>query len=334
MENVKGILTAKVSGRRIFPEILRDLHDPGRAIGGISTGIYDIYPLSADAIGGAYELGEPEKELSRFLVRSEELGIPQARHRVILLGIRRHAGLKLPKSLTSVTPVSVGEVTRDLPKIRSALSKQDSTDRWISEVERQRKNVVKVLNKRPNLRDVKDVIANTEFILDTDRRSNKRPDRRSNITHCDWFYDNRLEVTLNHDSRGHMPDDLGRYLFCAAFARTRGGKSPNTVDFPKELAADHRSWESGDFANRFRVQAPSAPSVTVVSHISKDGHYFIHSDVSQCRSFTVREAARAQTFPDNYVFLGERTAQYVQVGNAVPPLLARQIAEVVWNVMN
>jgi DNA (cytosine-5)-methyltransferase 1 len=134
-----------------------------------------------------------------------------------------------------------------------------------------------------------------------------------------------------------MASDLHRYLFCSAFADVFG-YSPKLRDFPRHLLPNHAnaatSAGAAPFADRFRVQLFNRPSTTIVSHIAKDGHYFIHPDPTQCRSLTVREAARLQTFPDNYHFEGNRTQQYSQIGNAVPPLLAKQIAVCVSSVLS
>jgi DNA (cytosine-5)-methyltransferase 1 len=147
-----------------------------------------------------------------------------------------------------------------------------------------------------------------------------------------WLENAELEAVAQHETRGHMSSDLGRYMFSATFGCLHG-YSPKANEFPVEISPDHRNWHSGVFSDRFRVQIADQPSTTVTSHISKDGHYFIHPDAVQCRSLTVREAARLQTFPDDYLFLGNRTEQYVQVGNAVPPFLARQIAQLLHKVI-
>lgn len=148
-----------------------------------------------------------------------------------------------------------------------------------------------------------------------------------------------LGSICQHEARSHMASDLARYLFAATFAHLQG-YSPRLDAFPPRLLPDHLNvqslgkTETIPFNDRFRAQCKNEPATTVVAHIAKDGHYCIHYDPSQCRSLAVREVARLQTFPDNCFFAGNRTEQYIQVGNAVPPLLAYKLAGIARNLLN
>jgi DNA (cytosine-5)-methyltransferase 1 len=167
-------------------------------------------------------------------------------------------------------------------------------------------------------------------------RGYRRPKKPTELQQ--WLHDRSLGGVCQHEARAHMASDLARYLFSASFAHLWGYCPRLDVFLPSCFPITSMCMSIGNpsdpFKDRFRVQCRNEPSTTVVAHIAKDGHYYIHYDPSQCRSLTVREAARLQTFPDNYVFAGNRTEQYTQVGNAVPPLLAHKLAKIVRSLLN
>ncbi|MAW80363.1 MAG: DNA (cytosine-5-)-methyltransferase [Parvularcula sp.] len=336
MENVKGLLSATISGRSVISEIIADLSQPKKAFGKQSGGPeYRLYSFTENTQN--VELTDPRS----FVVKAEEYGIPQARHRIFILGIRSDLNIT-PSTLQRRKSPTVRQTIGNLPAIRSGISrKADSPELWRSELTSQD---LGELRQRLNGADyAADLISEIKFAL---KRSNAYPTEtfsrrypghfRSNHAALLGIYDERLPVLIEHEARSHMPSDLRRYLFAASFAKVNEC-SPKLVDFPRHLLPKHKNVSLGRsgkmFSDRFRVQLPDTQSTTITSHISKDGHYFIHYDPLQCRSLTVREAARLQTFPDNYFFEGPRTSQYHQVGNAVPPYLAGQIAEVVAQVL-
>ncbi len=321
MENVKGMLSARVDGERMIERIMSDLQ-----MAGGRKQQYTIVPLTVDDRGSH----------PGHVIRAEEYGIPQRRHRVILMGIRidkrSTAETDSQPVLEEIASVStVAGVLRGMPVLRSGLSKRtDGPADWREEATRAFRKAEKacvgdreLADVAARLAEVAEGVALSADLPRSDRRMSSPKDNRL----ASWLVDKQLETLPNHESRGHMASDLARYAFASVFAEIRG-TSPKADQFPVGLAPAHQNWTSGKFADRFRVQVWDQPATTITSHISKDGHYFIHPDPFQCRSLTVREAARLQTFPDNYLFEGNRTEQYVQVGNAVPPLLARQIAQV------
>lgn len=139
------------------------------------------------------------------------------------------------------------------------------------------------------------------------------------IRSCDW------NILTQHISRPNNQNDLEIYrLVVETWNKEKRVLKYN--ELPSRLIT-HKNNES--FLDRYKMVKNESLAHTVVAHIAKDGHHFIHPDIEQNRSLTVREAARLQSFPDDFYFEDSRTAAYKQIGNAVPPLMAKEIAHVI-----
>lgn len=340
MENVPGILSSSIDGESVFDRILEDLSVPCGALGRKKSSNlyaeYRIFSLSQPAIS-TMQNGSPRFEHKDYIIKSEAYGVPQSRHRVILFGVRKDLKIsRIPVLKKHGSPFNVADAIYDLPKIRSRISKSGdslrnwnslfqpgSNEVWLGEVKQihGQKLYNEIMVNMKNLKSVNLETGDDHCVPMKPVPNKKFP-----------WKDNRLATVSNHRSRSHLQDDIRRYLFASSFTRLFN-RNPVLKEYPDSLLPKHKSVMKNIFTDRFRVQAENKPSRTVTSHISKDGHYYIHPDPVQCRSLTVREAARLQTFPDNYYFCGPRTMQFHQVGNAVPPYLAYQIAGIVYEVL-
>ena len=337
MENVKGLLSATIKSQKIFERMCTDLNNPVKALKREGRIIHSADQKRVPSTYCIYSLVTQQKSgngfLQNFVVPMERFGIPQKRHRLILLGIREDfCSISNPSTLDFREEVPSFDVLDGLPKVRSGLSRtKDGSDEWVEHIkkamslgclQKNDESVVQLMMKILN-----------EFESVESDRGGEFVQYPSTVRYKpDWYLDPRIEGVFNHTTRVHMGSDLYRYFFATCFGAVYG-RSPVLSEFPEELLPSHKNvdvaMKGGYFDDRFRVQVADRPATTVTSHLAKDGHSFIHYDPLQCRSLTVREVARLQTFPDNYFFCGPRTSQYVQVGNAVPPLLSKQIARIV-----
>jgi DNA (cytosine-5)-methyltransferase 1 len=344
MENVTGVQSSSVNGRNVWHQMLADLGNPAEALKDDKISAkrrYDGYRLYSLTIP-FLELdifGLPTLDPSDYIVKCEQHGVPQARHRVFVLGVRADIATE-PGTLRTMQTVTAADVLDGLPRLRSGITDyEDSGEEWF--------RILKDAPRRKWWSDVEKTLPEvTEELKSTLKKLGSVPLKRGDNFvkgkvkvryRPDWYLDKHLHGACNHHTKAHMSTDLHRYLFAAGFAK-RLSQPLRLGHFPKELLPAHENakdthknaahWHQG-FADRFGAIAANQPSRTVMSHLAKDGHYYIHYDLTQCRSLTVREAARLQTFPDNYYFCGNKGQQYRQIGNAVPPLLSQQIAEII-----
>lgn len=269
MENVKGILSSMHGGSLIFERILGDLIKPGNGLE------YDIRSFVVNDHGNNIS---PQD----FIIKAENFGVPQMRHRVILFGVRSDLSWLSHKVLRPLTSekVSVLQAISGLPVLRSRLSKEpDSFESWLHAI-KEAPCKLKGWQAKPRQKIEElmcDAATRAKAHQTTGSRfvtGNVNTDTAMSESLRSWYHDPRLGGTTLHEARSHMRSDLHRYLFTSCYA-AEFGHSPKLAQFPEKLLPNHEniSNENVPFSDRFRVQTGQHPSTTVVSHISKDGRY-------------------------------------------------------------
>ncbi len=262
-ENVKGILSAKVNDKLIFPIVLK-------------------------ALGKEYKLID---DPSILLLNTANYGVPQIRKRVIIMGVRKDLD------------------TKDAIDLYNGVKKTNYDPEMPEE---ERKGLKRFVNVKDAIGDLPPVAPGHDASTDTfeypcDNSFLKRIGKKGNYP------------LMDHICRKHNDMDRERFKVMISNHWSFGEMRKARPDLEHQHARV--------FDNSYVVQWWDLPSKTILAHIHKDGFQFIHPDLLQLRTFTVREAARIQSFPDDFVFEGSRGEKFKQIGNAVPVLFAEALAK-------
>lgn len=268
-ENVTGILTAKINGKKIINSVF-------------------------DKLSKGYDLLTCPSEL---VFNTANFGVPQVRKRVIIIGVRKDLEINVSDIYKSI---QVTHYDADMP-----IGERENLKKYVS---------------------VKEAIGDLPRLEQSDRAAEKHFISAQSNSFVKLMRKDADSTLYDHISRTHNDLDTQRYIEMAKNKWTFEELLVNRPDLahPKKRV----------FSNSYAVQLWDKPARTIIAHLHKDGNQFIHPDHTQGRTLSVREAARLQSFPDDFRFAGSKTQQYKQIGNAVPPLFANVIAKSILETLN
>lgn len=249
-----------------------------------------IFPEIIEEMSEYYNVCD-EKET--ILLNSSHYGVPQVRKRVILIGVRKDLDFKSKDVYDKISK------THYCPEMEKK-GKTEGLKKYIT---------------------VKEAIGDLPKLKPGEGGEILKYNKTSLNPYVKNIRKNSKNEIYNHFARNHNPKDIERYYY---LSKNEWQLKHLAVERPDLIHHDPKH-----FGNRYTVQYYNKPGKTIVAHLYKDGNLFIHPDYKQSRTFTVREAARIQSFPDDFKFVGSRTNQFKQVGNAVPPLMAKEIAKAI-----
>ena len=247
-----------------------------------------IFPRIIQALGNKYDvISDP----TVLIHNTADYGVPQMRKRVIIMGVRK-----------DIDKTSVTKLYNDVIKTH-----------WNPETPLEERE------GRKKFVDVKQAIGDLPAVEPGNDASTENFDYPCDNAFLRRIGKKGVYPLMDHIARRHNALDRERFMVMIHNHWTFGQLRKNMPQYEHEHARV--------FDNSYVVQWWDMPSKTILAHIHKDGFQFIHPDEKQARSFTVREAARIQSFPDDFVFAGSRGEKYKQIGNAVPPLFAEALAK-------
>lgn len=247
-----------------------------------------IFPQIIEALGKEYKVIDNPLILEH---NTANYGVPQLRKRIIIIGVR--------KDIKDKEPIQLYE---DIKKTH-----------YDPDMD------IHVRNNLKRFVDVREAIGDLPAVAPGEDASTAEFNYPCDNEFLQRIGSHGIHPLMDHICRKHNDVDRERFRVMISNHWTFGEMRKNRPDLEHEHARV--------FDNSYVVQWWDLPSKTILAHIHKDGFQFIHPDLKQARTFTVREAARIQSFPDDFVFEGSRGEKYKQIGNAVPPLFAEAIAK-------